>query len=102
MAENEEPPLNNQEHFSLPSPSSEFPKKQQGIYDQLNNFLGEQDQQQKAIQEARDILGESARDLNDEQVFDLANEVQFLVDSWLEEFERDIFEGKSLEELIKI
>ena len=74
----------------------------QGVYDQINNQFSEQDNQRKTIQEAREILGESAKDLTDEQVYDLANEIQYLVDSWLEEYEKDIFDGKTLDELIKI
>lgn len=73
-----------------------------GVYDQLNNLFSEQDKQKKTIQEAREILGESAKDLADEQVFDLANEIQYLVDSWLEEYEKKVFDGKTLDEFIKI
>ena len=73
----------------------------QGVYDQLNQFFSEQDKQRKTIDEARQILGESAQSLSDEQVYDLVNEVQFLVDTWIEEYERKIFDGKTLDELIK-
>lgn len=61
----------------------------------------EQDKQRKTIQETREILGESARSLSDEQIYDLKNEIQYLVDTWLEEFEKKIFDGKTLNELIQ-
>ena len=73
---------------------------EQGTYDQLNQLFTEQDRQEKTIQEAKDILGESANSLTDEQIYDLTNEVQYLVDSWLEEFERKAFDGKTLTELL--
>ena len=74
----------------------------QGVYDQLNQIFSEQDQEGKAVIEARGILGDSAKDLTDAQVYDLVNGVQFLVDSWLEEYEKDVFDGKTLDELINI
>jgi len=75
---------------------------QQDKYDQINELFQDQDQQEKTILEAREILGEPARDLSDEQVFDLVNEVQFLIDGWLEEYERKVFDGKSLDEVLGI
>lgn len=72
----------------------------QGTYDQINQLFNEQDKQQKEIQEAREILGDSANDLTDAQVYDLVNEVQYLVDSWLEEYERKAFDGKTLDEVL--
>jgi hypothetical protein len=88
------------ENDIVPSLSSEFNTAQQGTYDQLNQLFTNQDEQKRAIQEARDILGESAKDLTDDQVNDLVKEMQFLVDSWLEEFERQTFDGKTLNELL--
>lgn len=71
-----------------------------GVYDQLNNLFSEQDKQKKTIQEAREILGESASALTDDQVYDLASEIQYLADTWLEEYERTIFDGKTLDETL--
>ena len=62
----------------------------------------EQDQQQTAVKEARGILGETAEDLTDDQVYELVNEVQFLVDTWIEEFEKKVFEGKTLNEMLNL
>ncbi len=73
-----------------------------GIYDQVNHFFSEQDRQTKTILEARETLGEDAKSLSDEQVYDLVNEVQYLCDTWLEEYERKIFGGKTVNELIKV
>lgn len=77
-------------------------KNSQGVYDQVNQFFSEQDKQQKTVKEARETLGEPSKSLSDEEVYDLVNEIQFLVDTWVEEYERDIFKGKTLEELLKV
>ncbi len=77
-------------------------KNTQGVYDQINGYFNEQDQQRKTVQEGREILGEAAAALTDEQVSDLVNEVQYLVDTWVEEFEQKIFDGKTLNELLQL
>jgi hypothetical protein len=71
-----------------------------GAYDQLNQFFVDQNQEQRSILEAREILGNEAKDLTDDQVFGLLNEIQYLVDSWLEEYETTVFDGKTLDELL--
>ena len=86
----------------LPSLPSDFQDNTQGTYDQINQLFNEQDNREKSILEAREILGESAKDMTDEQVFDLVTEMQYLADSWLEEFERQTFDGKTLIELLNL
>ena len=76
--------------------------EQQGVYDNLNQYLTEQEKEQKTILEARDILGSSAENLTDEQIINLVNEVQYLVDTWLEEFERKVYCGTTLNELLHL
>ena len=94
------PIISNEDIFNLHnlSPSTEL--NEQGTYDQINQLFNAQDQQEKSILEAREMLGDSARELTDSQIYDLLNEIQFLVESWLEEFERNTFEGKTLDELL--
>jgi len=75
---------------------------QQGVYDQINQHFQEQNEEEKTVQEARDILGKSAEGLTDSQVHDLVNEVQYLVDTWIEEYEQKIFDGKTLKELLQL
>ncbi|MHB8442758.1 MAG: hypothetical protein ACYDAS_00095 [Patescibacteria group bacterium] len=71
-----------------------------GDYDKLNQLFRDQNKEQLVIREAREILGSSSEDLTDEEVYNLVTNVQYLVDSWLEEFERGIFNGKTLNELL--
>lgn len=78
------------------------PNKEIGIYEKVNQSFQEQNERLKTIQEARDILGNAAEELTDEQVYDLANEIQYLVDTWIEEYEKEVFDGKTLEELLQL
>ncbi|MFA5932872.1 MAG: hypothetical protein WCV81_01240 [Microgenomates group bacterium] len=96
------PIISNEDVLNLPNLSSNSQFNPQGTYDQINQIFIDQDQREKAILEAREILGDSAKDLTDEQVFDLVNEMQYLVDSWLEEYERKVFDGKTLNELLNL
>lgn len=86
--------------FNVPELSTNTSSTPQGTYDRLNQFFSDQNKEQRDIVEARQILGDSAMDLTDGQVQDLVNEVQFLVDSWLDEYEKREFDGKSLNEVI--
>jgi hypothetical protein len=94
------PIISNNDVINLHNLSPSTQSGSQGTYDQINELFNIQDQQEKSIQEAREILGDSAKDLTDGQVYDLLNEIQFLVESWLEEFERNTFKGKTLDELL--
>ncbi len=99
IAQINNPVIPKEDNFNVPGLPSD-PSTPQGTYDKLNNFFSEQNKEQRDIAEAREILGDSVKDLTDSQVYDLVNEVQFLVDSWLEEFEKDVFDGKTLDEVI--
>ena len=74
----------------------------QGIYQQVNQNFQEQNEKVKTIQEARDILGKSAENLTDDQVHALSTEIQYLVDTWIEEYEQKVFDGKTLKELLQV
>ena len=76
-------------------------ENQQGVYDQLNQLFEDKEKKQRTIAEAKEILGDSAQSLTDDQVYDLVNEIQFLTDTWIEEFEQKVFDGKTLNELLE-
>ncbi len=76
--------------------------EQQDVYENLNQHLSEQEKEQRIILEARDILGEAAENLTDEQICNLVSEIQYLVDTWLEEFETKVYGGKTLSELLHL
>lgn len=86
---------------NIPIPEPESPLDR-GIYEQLNQVFTQQDLERKIILEGRDILEESSENLTDEEVYNLVTTVKFLIDTWLEEFERSIFDGKTFNELFHI
>ena len=92
------------EQITTKLPDSSYPSQfdQTGIYDQINQYFSEQDKQQKIVLEAREVLGQSAESMNDVQVYDLFNEMYYLVETWMEEFEKNAFGGKTLKELLEI
>jgi hypothetical protein len=56
--------------------------------------------EQEDIDEARDILGDIAKDISDDDLRNIVVEIQFLVESWIDEYERKTFNGKTLNELL--
>ena len=53
-----------------------------------------------SIEKARKVLGQRARGLSDHQVENIIAQFQFLADGWLDSFERSIFKGKIVKELL--
>ena len=56
---------------------------------------------EKDIQEARKILGDKAKNWDDENLKEELTKIQFLVESWVDEWEKKTF-GKPLAELIPV
>lgn len=100
LSSSDTPIISNEDIFNLHDLPSASQQISQGRYDQINELFENQSTQDRAVKETREVLGDTANDLSDSQVYDLSCEIQFLVDSWLEEFEKNIFEGKTLDELI--
>jgi hypothetical protein len=72
----------------------------QSINESLENLFPEQTYDGKNIQKAKGILGDLAKSLTTEQLKDAIVEIQFLAESWLDDFEREIFKGITLRELL--
>ena len=66
----------------------------------LEALFPEQEYEEKAIKKTKEILGIKASQFAPEQLRDVVAEVQYLAMSWLDDFERGIFEGKTLMELL--
>lgn len=66
----------------------------------LDNLFPEQQYQDKDIQKVKDILGAKAKDFTDAEIRDIVAETQFLISSWLDDFERGIFGSLTLNELL--
>jgi hypothetical protein len=54
----------------------------------------------KQIQAVRKILGDVGKDLTTEELQAITTEIQFLVDNWLDDFEKELFDGQTLQQLL--
>ncbi|MDO8570581.1 MAG: hypothetical protein Q7R97_03275 [Candidatus Daviesbacteria bacterium] len=75
-------------------------KPTNALKESLDNLFPEQQYVEKNIQKSKEILGELAGEFTQEQFKDVITEVQFLAESWLDNFEREIFGGLTLQELL--
>lgn len=66
----------------------------------LDDLFPEQQYEEKNIQRAKDILGEVSGKFTPAEFKVAITEVQFLAESWLDNFEREIFGGLTLQELL--
>lgn len=66
----------------------------------LDQLFPEQQYDDKDIQKVKDILGPLATKFSASELRDIVAETQFLVGSWLDDFEREIFNGLTLNELL--
>ena len=54
----------------------------------------------KDLEKAKKILGETAKEMTDEQLKDQLVKIQYLTETWLDEFERQTLDGQTLAEKI--
>lgn len=66
----------------------------------LNELFPEQEIADKNLKKAKEILGDLAKNFSDSELKDVVAQVEYLVESWLDDFERDIFDGQTLRELL--
>ncbi len=74
------------------------PKK--SLEENLNSIFPNHQEETK-IQKSRRILGEAVTEMTDEQLGIFLTEVQYLLDTWLDSFERDIFDGLTLKQVFR-
>lgn len=70
------------------------------IKESLNTLFPEQEYSGKDFQKTKETLGPIAKDLTTAELRDVIAETQFLINSWLDDFERNIFDGLTLNELL--
>jgi hypothetical protein len=75
------------------------PKTSRSIEVTLNNIFPEK-REETRLQKVRRIMGEDVKALSDEELNVYLTEFQFLIDSWMDEYERQVFDGKTLKEVI--
>lgn len=67
----------------------------------LNSLFPEQ-RHDKEFYQIKSILGDLVNTMTVDEVHTLVNEIRFLVDEWINIYERDNFEGKTLKEILNI
>lgn len=70
------------------------------IRNSLESLFPEQQYDEKNIQSTKKILGSLADNFTSEQLRDIVSEVQYLTENCLDAFEKSIFEGITLKELL--
>lgn len=75
-------------------------KPKESLGETLANLFPEQQYEDKRIKSAKSILGPIANEFTQDQLLDVVSEISFLVESWLDDFEREIFNGLTLGELL--
>lgn len=80
-----------------PTPSAPNPVKE---FENVIATIFPTNQEENKLHKARGILGESARDYTDEELNYLVTDFEYLVDTWLDLFEKREFGGKTLKELL--
>lgn len=72
----------------------------QYIRKSLDELFPEQKYEERSLKDAKEILGALADEFTPQQLKDTVVEIRYLTECWLNEFEREIFEGKTLRELL--
>ena len=72
---------------------------QQSIETAINNIFPLASEENKTLR-MRKALGETAKTLPDEQIETITTEFQFLIDSWMDDFEKEVFSGQTLKEVL--
>ncbi len=82
------------------SPSIQQPSLPQiSIQNVIEKILPKQSEENK-FAKTRQALGETAQSLSNEQIETITTEFQFLIESWLDEYEREVFKGLTLKEVL--
>lgn len=86
-----------------PSPT-ETPKSPLVNYpsfrESLDTLFPEQQRDEKNIKRAKEVLGTLIDEITSEELKDIVAEVQYLTGTWLDDFERKIFKGVTLQVLL--
>ena len=75
---------------------SRFPQSD-NIINALNTMFPEQTREDKTLQRAEEILG---KDYSTEDVKSLIASFEYLINAWLEEYEKKVFDNKTVKEIL--
>ena len=66
----------------------------------LDELFPEQQYDEKNLKRVKETLGKLANKFTDGELRDVVAETQYLAETWLDDFERSIFKGSTLKELL--
>ncbi len=75
-------------------------KSQFSLTQSLDLMFPEQKRQDRDIAKAKEALGELAKEFSDTELKEIVTDIDYLVTHWLDDFERTLFDGLTLRELI--
>lgn len=94
---NKNVPLSKEHSTQLPINQ---PHPQTTLENAFKAIFPKNSEQENNVIRTRRILGKTAQTLSDEQIETIVSEFQFLANTWLDEFEKEIFSGHTLQEVI--
>lgn len=74
-------------------------KSKHEVYEQVNSYFVEQDLEQNNIQIIKELLGEKASSIPDINLLGYISEVDYLINQWMDVYERQVF-NTTLKELL--
>lgn len=84
----------------LPEKTAVAGKPTQDLKKSLDDLFPEQQYEEKNMQQAKQILGAIADKFSNEQMQSLVSEILYLTESWLDDFERETYNGLTLKEFL--
>lgn len=74
--------------------------KENPIEKQLDDLFPEQKHEDKTIKRTKELLGNLVNKFSDYEIQTIATEIEYLCETWLDTYERTIFKGQTLNELL--
>ena len=75
-------------------------KSQLSITETLDGMFPEQKRQDKDIARVKEALGDLSKEFNEVELKEIATDIDFLVATWLDDFEKTLFDGQTLREVL--
>ncbi len=85
---------------SEPIPENPTPANPLNQLEKTLSAIFPDNQEESKVNKARKILGEVAGSLPDEKIETIVTDFEYLVDSWLDVFEKRVFGGQTLKEIM--
>lgn len=80
--------------------TSALPTVTNAIKQSLDEMFSKQQFKDRNILVICELLGDIGKQLSPDQITDIVSEMQYLTECWLDDFEREIFKGITLKELL--